>query len=114
MLGRAKRADKRYHVQTPGDIERMGRLGIIASFQPTHGAYPTPSRLDIHPDCAEPLPRCFAATSDMAYAETRLGPERIKGAYAWRSLLKCVCRSVLAARAQARLLRLTVVRGAEH
>ena len=26
-------------------------------------------------------------TSDMAWAEARLGPERIKGAYAWRSLL---------------------------
>ncbi|GJN93898.1 hypothetical protein Rhopal_006957-T1 [Rhodotorula paludigena] len=50
-------------IMTLEDIERMGRLGIIASFQPTH------------------------ATSDMAYAETRLGPERIKGAYAWRSLL---------------------------
>ncbi|GAA5862715.1 hypothetical protein JCM3774_001894 [Rhodotorula dairenensis] len=46
------------------DIERMGRLGIIASFQPTH------------------------ATSDMGYAEQRIGSERIKGAYAWRSLLE--------------------------
>ncbi|GAA5989840.1 hypothetical protein JCM10908_002341 [Rhodotorula pacifica] len=45
------------------DIERMGRLGIIASFQPTH------------------------ATSDMGYAEKRIGSDRIKGAYAWRSLL---------------------------
>ncbi|GAA5858682.1 hypothetical protein JCM8547_001419 [Rhodosporidiobolus lusitaniae] len=50
-------------ILTPVDIERMGRLGIRASFQPTH------------------------CTSDMAYAESRLGPERIKGAYAWRSLL---------------------------
>lgn len=30
------------------------------------------------------------ATSDMGYAEQRIGSERIKGAYAWRSLLKCV------------------------
>ncbi|BGP58099.1 hypothetical protein JCM8202v2_005756 [Rhodotorula sphaerocarpa] len=45
------------------DIERMGRLGIIASFQPTH------------------------ATSDMGYAEQRIGSDRIKGAYAWRSLI---------------------------
>ena len=27
-------------------------------------------------------------TSDKAWAEKRLGPERVKGAYAWRSLLK--------------------------
>ncbi|GEM11521.1 amidohydrolase family protein [Rhodotorula toruloides] len=51
-------------IMTPEDIERMGRLGIIASFQPTH------------------------ATSDMGYAEQRIGAERIKGAYAWRSLLE--------------------------
>lgn len=44
----------------------MGRLGIIASFQPTH------------------------CTSDMSMSESRLGPERIKGAYAWRSLIECV------------------------
>ncbi|TNY18930.1 amidohydrolase family-domain-containing protein [Rhodotorula diobovata] len=50
-------------IMTQEDIKRMGRLGLIASFQPTH------------------------ATSDMGYAEERLGPERIKGAYAWRSLL---------------------------
>ncbi|GAA5923365.1 hypothetical protein JCM3775_007516 [Rhodotorula graminis] len=50
-------------ILTQDDIKRMGRLGLIASFQPTH------------------------ATSDMAYAEERLGSERIKGAYAWRSLL---------------------------
>ncbi|PIQ61798.1 MAG: amidohydrolase [Bacteroidetes bacterium CG12_big_fil_rev_8_21_14_0_65_60_17] len=45
------------------DIERFATLGIIASMQPTH------------------------ATSDMYWAEDRLGPHRIKGAYAWRSLL---------------------------
>ncbi|GAA5973538.1 hypothetical protein JCM11641_007106 [Rhodosporidiobolus odoratus] len=50
-------------IMTQRDLERMGELGIIASFQPTH------------------------ATSDMAYAESRLGSERIKGAYAWRSLI---------------------------
>jgi len=27
------------------------------------------------------------ATSDMPWAETRIGPKRIKGAYAWRSFL---------------------------
>ncbi|KAK2465124.1 hypothetical protein APHAL10511_002816 [Amanita phalloides] len=48
---------------SPTDLERIGRLGVIASVQPTH------------------------ATSDMWYAERRLGPERIKGAYAYRTLL---------------------------
>ncbi|CAE6496675.1 unnamed protein product [Rhizoctonia solani] len=51
-------------ILTQGDLKRMGRLGVIASVQPTH------------------------ATSDMGYAETRLGPERIKGAYAWRTLIE--------------------------
>ncbi|KAA1469512.1 hypothetical protein DENSPDRAFT_835150 [Dentipellis sp. KUC8613] len=44
------------------DLERIGKLGVIPSVQPTH------------------------ATSDMWYAETRLGPERIKGAYAYQTL----------------------------
>lgn len=44
------------------DIPRFGREGVIASVQPTH------------------------ATSDMPWAQARLGPERIRGAYAWRSL----------------------------
>ncbi len=50
-------------VMTSDDIARMGKLGVIASMQPTH------------------------ATSDMPWAEARLGPERIKGAYAWRRVL---------------------------
>ena len=45
------------------DIPRFGREGIIASIQPTH------------------------ATSDMPWAQKRVGPERIAGAYAWRSLV---------------------------
>ncbi|GAA5914367.1 amidohydrolase [Sporobolomyces salmoneus] len=45
------------------DIEWMGKMGIVASFQPTH------------------------ATSDMDYVETRIGPERVKGAYAWRKII---------------------------
>ena len=46
------------------DIPRFARLGVIASMQPTH------------------------ATSDMRWAETRIGRERAaEGAYAWRSLL---------------------------
>jgi predicted amidohydrolase YtcJ len=45
------------------DIPRFKELDIIASMQPPH------------------------ATSDMPWAEDRVGPERIKGAYAWRSFL---------------------------
>ena len=45
------------------DIPRFAELGVIASMQATH------------------------ATSDMNMAEDRVGPERIKGAYAWRKLL---------------------------
>lgn len=46
-----------------GDIPRFKSIGIIPSMQPTH------------------------ATSDKNMAETRVGPERIKGAYAWRTFL---------------------------
>jgi predicted amidohydrolase YtcJ len=51
-------------VMTAADIARLAQLGVIASMQPTH------------------------ATSDMPWAEARLGPERIVGAYAWRSIAK--------------------------
>ncbi|KAJ7729505.1 amidohydrolase family-domain-containing protein [Mycena maculata] len=53
------------------DLDRIGRLGVLASVQPTHG------------------------TSDMWYAETRLGPDRIKGAYAYRTLLEASPNKVL-------------------
>lgn len=52
-----------FQIAAPEDIPRAARAGIIASFQPTH------------------------ATSDMPWAERRLGAERLKGAYAWRSML---------------------------
>lgn len=58
-------------IMTPADLERAAKLGIIASYQPTH------------------------ATSDMHYAEQRLGPERMKGAYAWQSYLKAGGRITL-------------------
>jgi predicted amidohydrolase YtcJ len=45
------------------DIPRFRELALIASMQPTH------------------------ATSDMNMAEQRIGAERLKGAYAWRSFL---------------------------
>jgi len=47
----------------PEDIPRFSKLGVIASMQPVH------------------------ATSDMNMAEDRVGPDRIKGGYAWRRLL---------------------------
>jgi predicted amidohydrolase YtcJ len=46
------------------DIPRFKQLDLIASMQPTH------------------------ATSDMNMAEDRIGKERIKGAYAWRTFLE--------------------------
>ncbi|HEU5437107.1 MAG TPA: amidohydrolase [Telluria sp.] len=46
------------------DIPRFRQIGVIPSMQPTH------------------------ATSDMNMAEQRVGAERIKGAYAWRTFLK--------------------------
>ncbi|MFC2075932.1 amidohydrolase [candidate division KSB1 bacterium] len=45
------------------DMTLLAESGAVASMQPTH------------------------ATSDMRWAETRLGPERVKGAYAWKSIL---------------------------
>ena len=50
-------------VLTPEDIPRLAELGVIASMQPLH------------------------ATEDMHFAEARLGPERMKGAYIWKTLL---------------------------
>ena len=50
-------------VLDPTDIPKFKQYGIIPSMQPTH------------------------ATSDMYWAEARLGPKRIRFAYAWRSLL---------------------------
>ncbi len=46
------------------DIPRFAELGVIASMQATH------------------------ATSDKNMAEDRVGPDRIKGGYAWRRLLE--------------------------
>jgi len=51
-------------VLAPSDVPRFAKLGVIPSMQPTH------------------------CTSDMTWAEKRVGPVRVKGAYAWRSLLK--------------------------
>jgi hypothetical protein len=50
-------------VIAPADIPRFAALGVIASMQPSH------------------------AIGDLYFAPARLGPERLKGAYAWKSLL---------------------------
>ena len=49
-------------ILSPGDIPRFARLGVIAAMQPIH------------------------ATSDMYWADERLGEDRLEGAYAWQSL----------------------------
>lgn len=61
-------ANHRFRVEhaqviSPEDIPRFARLGVIPSMQATH------------------------QTSDMRWAEARVGPQRIRGGYAWRSLL---------------------------
>jgi predicted amidohydrolase YtcJ len=55
-------------VIAPQDIPRFAQLHILSSMQPPH------------------------CTSDMPWAENRLGPERIEGAYAWRSFLNAGVR----------------------
>lgn len=49
-------------VLASGDIPRFKQMGVVPSMQETH------------------------CTSDMYWAEARLGPSRVRGAYAWRSL----------------------------
>jgi predicted amidohydrolase YtcJ len=61
--------DKRWRIEhaqvlTGNDLDRFKTYSILPSIQPTH------------------------ATSDMTWAEDRLGPERISGAYSYASLLK--------------------------
>ena len=60
------------HVQVVAleDIPRFAELGVVASYQPTH------------------------ATSDMYWAEDRVGPDRIRGAYAWRRMRDAGARLV--------------------
>src|ERR1017187_2672350 len=63
--GERDRRDRIEHAQivAPEDFARFASLKVIASMQPSH------------------------QTTDMRWAEKRLGPERIKGAYAWRTML---------------------------
>ena len=60
----AKNRHRIEHAQImhPDDLPRLGALGIIGSMEPVH------------------------AVEDKTWAEERLGPERILGAYAWRTL----------------------------
>ncbi|MEZ5292435.1 MAG: amidohydrolase [Vicinamibacterales bacterium] len=57
-------------IVAPADMPRFAALGIIASMEPPH------------------------AVEDKGWAETRVGPERIKGAYAWRTLRKAGARLI--------------------
>jgi predicted amidohydrolase YtcJ len=61
------------HVQViaAADLPRFKALGVIASMQPSH------------------------AVEDMAWAEARIGPERVTRAYAWRSLRQAGARMAL-------------------
>jgi predicted amidohydrolase YtcJ len=63
--GQRDRRDRIEHAQivAPDDFARFASLHVIASMQPSH------------------------QTTDMRWAERRLGPERIKGAYAWKTML---------------------------
>ncbi|MEJ2401466.1 MAG: amidohydrolase [Xanthomonadales bacterium] len=55
-------------ILAPDDLPRFAALGVIPAMQPTH------------------------ATSDMDWADERLGAERLAGAYAWNSLLRSGAR----------------------
>ncbi|MDD3642726.1 MAG: amidohydrolase, partial [Candidatus Krumholzibacteria bacterium] len=73
LPGAGPAADRRHRIEHAQildrrDIGRFAELGVIPSMQFTH------------------------CTSDMPWAGDRLGPERLAGAYAWRSLLETGCR----------------------
>ncbi|KAL5528400.1 hypothetical protein ACEPAF_7536 [Sanghuangporus sanghuang] len=58
-------------IMRPKDAARLAKLGVIASVQPTH------------------------AVSDMWYAQERLGPERVKNLYAFRTIIDSGARVAL-------------------
>ncbi len=68
--GKRDRRDRIEHAQVvaPLDFSRFAELHVIASMQPSH------------------------QTTDMRWAEDRIGRERILGAYAWATLLKSGAR----------------------
>ncbi|MGY6552805.1 MAG: amidohydrolase [Erythrobacter sp.] len=68
--------DRRWRIEhaqiiDPEDIPAFGKYGVIASVQPLH------------------------QTSDRLMAEARLGPDRLAGAYPWRSILEAGGRLAL-------------------
>lgn len=76
-VGRAAPAsrDLRHRIEhaqvvNPIDQPRFGRMGVIASMQPPH------------------------AVEDMPWAAERLGPVRLRGAYAWRTMREAGARVV--------------------
>ncbi len=67
--GQRKVAEPRWRVEhaqivNPADIPRFAKLGVIPSMQPSH------------------------AIGDLFFAPSRLGLERLAGAYAWESFIK--------------------------
>lgn len=67
-LSESYKGDRRWRIEhaqiiDPVDIARLGKHGVIASMQPLH------------------------QTSDRLMAEARLGPNRLAGAYPWRSVM---------------------------
>jgi predicted amidohydrolase YtcJ len=67
VLGGTAKTDHRWRIEhaqvvASEEFPRFAELGVIASMQPTH------------------------ATSDMPWAQDRLGPVRIAGAYAWQRM----------------------------
>jgi predicted amidohydrolase YtcJ len=76
VLGDGARSDHRWRIEhaqvvSLPDIPRFAQLRVVASMQPTH------------------------ATSDMPWAESRLGQVRLAGAYAWRRFLQAHVRLAL-------------------
>jgi hypothetical protein len=76
VLGDSKANDHRWRIEhaqlvAMDDIPRFASLGVISSMQPTH------------------------ATSDMPWVQDRIGPQRIKGAYAWQRFLASGARLAL-------------------
>ncbi len=75
-LGAQARSDHRWRIEHAqvvelSDIPIFAELGVIASMQPTH------------------------ATSDMPWAEARIGSQRLAGAYAWQRFLRAHVRIAL-------------------
>jgi hypothetical protein len=67
-LSESYKGDRRWRIEhaqivDPVDLPRLGKHGVIASMQPLH------------------------QTSDRLMAEARLGPDRLGGAYPWRSVM---------------------------